>query len=92
MAIEDASRRAEESGLLVARTRGGAERSGGVMGEAVAAMSEIERSSTEITNIIGVIDEIAFQTDLLARGRRSGSSRRSRSCISTASRHVGATW
>lgn len=29
-------------------------------------MSEIERSSTEITNIIGVIDEIAFQTNLLA--------------------------
>lgn len=36
------------------------------MGEAVAAMSEIERSSTEISNIIGVIDEIAFQTNLLA--------------------------
>ncbi len=29
-------------------------------------MSEIEKSSAEITQIIGVIDEIAFQTNLLA--------------------------
>jgi methyl-accepting chemotaxis protein len=29
-------------------------------------MNEIEKSSREITNIIGVIDEIAFQTNLLA--------------------------
>jgi methyl-accepting chemotaxis protein len=29
-------------------------------------MSRIEQSSNEISNIIGVIDEIAFQTNLLA--------------------------
>jgi len=29
-------------------------------------MSKIEKSSSEISNIIGVIDEIAFQTNLLA--------------------------
>jgi methyl-accepting chemotaxis protein len=34
--------------------------------EAVAAMGEIEKSSGQITQIIGVIDEIAFQTNLLA--------------------------
>ena len=33
---------------------------------AVDAMSEIEKSSEQITQIIGVIDEIAFQTNLLA--------------------------
>ena len=32
----------------------------------VSAMGEIEESSKQITNIIGVIDEIAFQTNLLA--------------------------
>jgi len=41
-------------------------RSGEVMSEAVSAMSEIEQSSRQITQIIGVIDEIAFQTNLLA--------------------------
>ncbi|WP_293404937.1 MULTISPECIES: methyl-accepting chemotaxis protein [unclassified Neorhizobium] len=62
----DASKRAEEAGRLVAQAREGAQRSGGVVENAVVAMSEIERSSAEITSIIGVIDEIAFQTNLLA--------------------------
>ena len=39
---------------------------GAVVQKAVAAMGEIERSSNEISQIIGVIDEIAFQTNLLA--------------------------
>ncbi len=43
-----------------------AAKSGDVMNEAVSAMGEIEQSSKQITNIIGVIDEIAFQTNLLA--------------------------
>jgi methyl-accepting chemotaxis protein len=41
-------------------------RSGDVMAEAAAAMTDIEQSSGKITQIIGVIDEIAFQTNLLA--------------------------
>lgn len=36
------------------------------MTEMVSAMSEIKKSSTEISKIIKVIDEIAFQTNLLA--------------------------
>ena len=64
--VRDAAARAEEAGALVARARAGAERSGEVMSQAVAAMVEIETSATEISNIIGVIDEIAFQTNLLA--------------------------
>ncbi len=42
------------------------DRSGEVVDEAVAAMGEIENSATQISQIIGVIDEIAFQTNLLA--------------------------
>jgi methyl-accepting chemotaxis protein len=43
-----------------------AEQSGAVVRETVGAMSGIENSSKQISNIIGVIDEIAFQTNLLA--------------------------
>lgn len=64
--LKDATRRAEDAGQLVDRTRGGAERSGEIVKKAVVAMSGIETSSREISNIIGVIDEIAFQTNLLA--------------------------
>jgi len=64
--VKDSTSRAEEAGALVARTKNGAERSGEVVRKAVAAMDEIERSSQSISNIIVVIDEIAFQTNLLA--------------------------
>ena len=64
--VADSSQRAEEAGRLVAETKRGAEESGTVVRNAVAAMDQIEKSSREITNIIGVIDDIAFQTNLLA--------------------------
>ncbi|MEZ2131141.1 MULTISPECIES: methyl-accepting chemotaxis protein [unclassified Sinorhizobium] len=64
--VKDASKRAEEASQLVARTRAGAEKSGEVVRKAVSAMQQIEQSSAEISNIIGVIDDIAFQTNLLA--------------------------
>ncbi|MFB9952945.1 methyl-accepting chemotaxis protein [Rhizobium puerariae] len=64
--VQDSTRRAEEAGSLVARTRANAERSGEVVKRAVSAMSQIEGSSNEINNIISVIDDIAFQTNLLA--------------------------
>ncbi|THD61035.1 methyl-accepting chemotaxis protein [Phenylobacterium sp.] len=50
----------------VGSARADAERSGVVVRDAVAAMSEIEASAQQISQIIGVIDEIAFQTNLLA--------------------------
>ncbi len=65
-AVKDSAIRAEEAGALVGRTRVGAEQSGEVVRRAVDAMHAIEKSSSEISNIIGVIDEIAFQTNLLA--------------------------
>jgi methyl-accepting chemotaxis protein len=64
--VRDAARRASEASDLVARTRTGAEKSGEIVRQAVDAMQQIERSSSEISNIIGVIDDIAFQTNLLA--------------------------
>lgn len=64
--VRDSSRRAEEAGQLVARTKSGAELSGTVVEKAVAAMGAIESSSRQISSIIGVIDDIAFQTNLLA--------------------------
>ncbi len=41
-------------------------RSGEVVQQAISAMGEIETSSRKMTQIIGVIDDIAFQTNLLA--------------------------
>jgi methyl-accepting chemotaxis protein len=43
-----------------------AERGGAVVSNAVTAMAKIEESSRKISDIIGVIDEIARQTNLLA--------------------------
>jgi len=51
---------------VVAEARVEAEQSGQVVARAVDAMSGIERSSNEISEIISVIDGIAFQTNLLA--------------------------
>ncbi|MCA1490859.1 PAS domain-containing methyl-accepting chemotaxis protein [Ensifer sp. NBAIM29] len=64
--VADTSHRAEEAGQLVRKTRENAEHSGAVVRSAIEAMGKIESSSSEISNIIGVIDEIAFQTNLLA--------------------------
>ena len=64
--VSDSTKRAEEASQLVAKTKDAAEQSGTVVKNAVAAMSEIEKSSVEISNIIGLIDDIAFQTNLLA--------------------------
>jgi methyl-accepting chemotaxis protein len=57
---------ARQASDAVTSTRSDAEKGGSVVREAVTAMSEIERSSSQVSQIIGVIDEIAFQTNLLA--------------------------
>lgn len=51
---------------VVTNAKADAERSGEVVAGAIQAMAEIDKSSKQISNIIGVIDEIAFQTNLLA--------------------------
>jgi methyl-accepting chemotaxis protein len=65
-AVNESAKGAQMAGELVIRTRSNAEQSGEIVRGAVAAMRQIKQSSDEISNIIGVIDEIAFQTNLLA--------------------------
>jgi len=57
---------AKEVNNVASETRAEAKASGDVVRNAVSAMGEIEKSSTQISQIIGVIDDIAFQTNLLA--------------------------
>ncbi|WP_296596125.1 methyl-accepting chemotaxis protein [Phenylobacterium sp.] len=57
---------ADDANTAVRAARQDAERSGEVVGQAIGAMGGIESSSRQISQIIGVIDEIAFQTNLLA--------------------------
>jgi methyl-accepting chemotaxis protein len=51
---------------VVSAAKAAAEKSGVVVRSAIEAMNGIEKSSKQISQIIGVIDEIAFQTNLLA--------------------------
>ncbi|MCR8550751.1 methyl-accepting chemotaxis protein [Salipiger sp. P9] len=64
--VRAAAARAEEADKRVGDGRRRAEEGGAVMERALAAMSSIAASSDQITQIIGVIDDIAFQTNLLA--------------------------
>jgi methyl-accepting chemotaxis protein len=57
---------AKQASNVVSGAKQEAEHSGTVVSQAVQAMSQIEASSRQISQIIGVIDEIAFQTNLLA--------------------------
>ncbi|WP_216850884.1 methyl-accepting chemotaxis protein [Acidisphaera sp. L21] len=57
---------AEKARGVVSTAKADAEHSGKVVGDAVSAMGAIETSARQISQIIGIIDEIAFQTNLLA--------------------------
>jgi len=57
---------ARQASQLAAGSRDAAEKGGQVVKAAVAAMTEINQSSSRIADIITTIDEIAFQTNLLA--------------------------
>ena len=57
---------AEHARKVVSDTTSEADRSAEVVRNAVSAMTQIEETSSKISQIIGVIDEIAFQTNLLA--------------------------
>jgi len=57
---------ARTANQLASSARDQATKGGEVVSNAVSAMSEINSSSKKISDIIGVIDEIAFQTNLLA--------------------------
>jgi methyl-accepting chemotaxis protein len=57
---------AQEANQLAASARAVADRGTAVVADTVEAMGRIEKSSSKITDIIGVIDEIARQINLLA--------------------------
>ncbi|MEW6454494.1 MAG: methyl-accepting chemotaxis protein [Pseudomonadota bacterium] len=57
---------AQQANASAAQTQQVADRGGAVVAKAVGAMAKIEESSRKISDIIGVIDEIARQTNLLA--------------------------
>ena len=57
---------AQVANQSASNTREVADRGGEVVAKAVGAMARIEESSRKISDIIGVIDEIARQTNLLA--------------------------
>ncbi|MEZ5646732.1 MAG: methyl-accepting chemotaxis protein [Burkholderiaceae bacterium] len=59
----DAARQASQMAVANAEV---AARGGAVVGEVVSTMEDINRSSQKIADIIGVIDGIAFQTNILA--------------------------
>ncbi|WP_165826242.1 methyl-accepting chemotaxis protein [Rhizobium wuzhouense] len=60
------SRRSDLARSVTKSARERANRSGEVVRNAVAAMDKIEQASSQISQIIDVIDQIAFQTNLLA--------------------------
>jgi len=57
---------ASQAAVVTSGARQSAEASGAVVMNAVEAMQKIEDGSRQISQIVGVIDEIAFQTNLLA--------------------------
>jgi len=57
---------ARQATQLAASASSAAQKGGAVVGEVVATMQDISTSSRRIADIIGVIDGIAFQTNILA--------------------------
>jgi len=64
--VSDNSHRAEVARTSSDQVSGTAREAGAAIGNANSAMERIAASSGRISNIIGLIDDIAFQTNLLA--------------------------
>ena len=64
--VKTNSENARQANQSTGNARDVADRSGQIVTKAVGAMAQIEMSSRKISDIIGVIDEIARQTNLLA--------------------------
>jgi len=65
-AVQDNAKRAGTASQKALSVSASANQGGAVMTEATAAMERISASSAKISNIIGLIDDVAFQTNLLA--------------------------
>jgi methyl-accepting chemotaxis protein len=66
LTVSENARRAATASDRARDLAGDATQGGSVMTEVTQAMGAIEASSGKISNIIGLIDDIAFQTNLLA--------------------------
>ena len=64
--VSSAAEGAREARSTVLSARDQAAASSSIVNDSISAMGEIEDSSKKISQIIGVIDDIAFQTNLLA--------------------------
>ncbi|HEY3332479.1 MAG TPA: methyl-accepting chemotaxis protein [Capsulimonadaceae bacterium] len=64
--VKQNAENARNANKLAAEARAVAEQGGAIVNNAVASMQNINSSSKQISDIISVIDEIAFQTNLLA--------------------------
>ena len=64
--VQQSADNARQASTLAANASSVAERGGAVVSQVVAIMEEINVSSRKISDIIGVIDGIAFQTNILA--------------------------
>lgn len=64
--VQQNASNAQKAKQLASSAREAAQKGGEVVTNAISAMSMISNSSNKITDIISVIDEIAFQTNLLA--------------------------
>jgi methyl-accepting chemotaxis protein len=64
--IKQNANNATQANQLAAGARDSAEKGGQVVGSAVKAMDAITESSKKVSDIIGVIEQIAFQTNMLA--------------------------
>jgi methyl-accepting chemotaxis protein len=64
--VTDNARRAEQASAKAKIVASTADQTGQVMARSNEAMERIASSSAKISNIIGLIDDIAFQTNLLA--------------------------
>ncbi|WEK03525.1 MAG: methyl-accepting chemotaxis protein [Candidatus Devosia phytovorans] len=64
--VMENAKRAQDANGNAGKVTVSAEQGGAVMAQANEAMERITTSSAKISNIIGLIDDIAFQTNLLA--------------------------
>jgi methyl-accepting chemotaxis protein len=64
--VKQSAGNAKQASQLAVAMRTQAERGGNVAARASTAMHDIRQASTQISDIVGLIDEIAFQTNLLA--------------------------
>ena len=65
-AVKHSARRSHEASAMVNDTLASTKKSADIVNSAIAAMERIKQASSEISQITGMIDEIAFQTNLLA--------------------------